>query len=156
LKVLYKVFIASAVLSLIACDTDFDEKVTDAGYYDSGPANLSSFVAVGNSLTAGYANNALYKSGQENSCPSILASRFALAGGGEPKQPMMADTYGGLLLAGNKIADPRMILGIDAEGNPKPTILDKTPTAEVTNHLSGPFNNLGLPGAKSFHLAAPG
>jgi len=156
MKVLYKVFIASAVLSLIACDTDFDEKVTDAGYYDSGSANLSSFVAVGNSLTAGYANNALYKSGQENSFPNILASRFALAGGGEFKQPMMADNYGGLLLGGNKIADPRMILGIDAEGNPNPTILDKTPTTEVTNHLSGTFNNLGVPGAKSFHLAAPG
>src|SRR5699024_12792240 len=123
LKVLYKVFIASAVLSLIACDTDFDEKVTDAGYYDSGSANLSSFVAVGNSLTAGYANNALYKSGQENSFPNILASRFALAGGGEFKQPMMADNYGGLLLGGNKISDSRIILGIECEGTSNTTLL---------------------------------
>src|SRR5690625_7907821 len=69
---------------------------------------------------------------------------------------MMADNYGGLLLGGNKIAEPRMVLGFDADGNAAPTVLDETPTTEVTNHLSGTFNNLGVPGAKSFHLAAPG
>jgi hypothetical protein len=30
------------------------------------------------------------------------------------------------------------------------------PTTEVTAHLPGSFNNLGVPGAKSFHLLAPG
>jgi len=156
MKLLHKIFIASAFLALVACETDFDNKVTDEGFYNSGSADVSAFVAVGNSLTAGYADNALYKTGQENSFPNILASRFAFVGGGEFKQPMMADNYGGLLLGGNKIAEPRMVLGFDADGNAAPTVLDKTPTTEVTNHLSGTFNNLGVPGAKSFHLAAPG
>src|SRR5699024_10623839 len=150
------IVIASACLALVACETDFEDKVTDEGFYDSGSANLSAFVAVGNSLTAGYADNALYKTGQENSFPNILASRFAFAGGGEFKQPLMADDIGGLLLGGNEIASPRMVLSFDAEGEAFPTVLDKTPTTEVTNHLSGTFNNLGVPGAKSFHLVAPG
>jgi hypothetical protein len=34
--------------------------------------------------------------------------------------------------------------------------LDATPTTEVTNILSGSFNNMGVGGAKSFHLVAPG
>lgn len=156
MKSIYKIFIASAFLALVACETDFEDKVTDEGFYDSGSANLSAFVAVGNSLTAGYADNALYKTGQENSFPNILASRFAFAGGGEFKQPLMADDIGGLLLGGNEIASPRMVLSFDAEGEAFPTVLDKTPTTEVTNHLSGTFNNLGVPGAKSFHLVAPG
>lgn len=156
MKILYKIFIASAALSLIACSADFDDKVTDAGFYDSGTADVSAFVAVGNSLTAGYADNALYKSGQENSFPNILASRFEFAGGGEFTQPLMADNYGGLLLEGNVIAEPRMVLSFDAEGNAAPTVLDRKPTTEVTDHLSGPFHNMGVPGAKSFHLVAPG
>lgn len=156
MKILYKIFIASAFLTLVACDTDFDDKVTDAGFYDSGTADVSAFVAVGNSLTAGYADAALYKSGQEYSFPNILASRFEFAGGGTFTQPLMADNYGGLLFQGQKIAQNRMVLGFDAEGNPAPTELDAVPTTEVTDHLSGPFHNMGVPGAKSFHLVAPG
>src|SRR5699024_11784538 len=117
------IVIASACLALVACETDFEDKVTDEGFYDSGSANLSAFVAVGNSLTAGYADNALYKTGQENSFPNILASRFAFAGGGEFKQPLMADNYGGLLLGGNKISDSRIILGIECEGTSNTTLL---------------------------------
>ncbi len=156
MKLLYKAFIASAALALVACDTNFDDRVTDEGFYTSGSADLSTFVAVGNSLTAGYADNALYKSGQENSFPNILASRFEFAGGGEFKQPLMKDNYGGLLLQGVQITDNRMVLSFDEEGNPAPTVLDATPTTEITEHLSGPFNNLGVPGAKSFHLLANG
>lgn len=153
MKIIYKTFIASALLTLVAC-TDFDDKVTDDGFYDSGSADLSSFIAVGNSLTAGYADNALYKSGQEHSFPNILNSRFQFAGGGDFKQPLMADNLGGLLLQGEQISDNRMILSFDAEGNPAPTVLEGTPTTDITNHLSGPFHNMGVPGAKSFHLVA--
>ena len=48
----------------------------------AGSANFSKYVALGNSITAGYADNALYREGQDNSYPSILAHQFALAGGG--------------------------------------------------------------------------
>lgn len=156
MKIIYKAWIASVLLTLIACDTDFKDKVTDEGYYDNGGADFSSFIAVGNSLTAGYADNALYKLGQENSFPNILASRFEFAGGGKFTQPLMADNYGGLLLQGQQITNNRMVLSFDAEGNPAPTVLEGTPTTEITDLLSGPFHNMGVPGAKSFHLVAPG
>lgn len=155
MKILHKIFIASAFLSLVACDTDFDDKVTDAGFYDSGTADVTAFVAVGNSLTAGYADAALYRTGQEYSFPNILASRFAFAGGGDFTQPLMADNYGGLLFQGQKIAQNRMVLTFE-DGSPAPKELDAEPTTEVTDHLSGPFHNMGVPGAKSFHLLANG
>ena len=42
----------------------------------SGLANFSTFVAVGNSLTAGYTDAALFKIGQENSLSNILATKI--------------------------------------------------------------------------------
>lgn len=156
MKLRYKALILSAAIALVACETDFKDKVTDAGFYHSGEADLSTFVAVGNSLTAGYTDNALYKDAQNYSYPNILASRFAFAGGEDFKQPMMDDNYGGLLLNGQKLADTRMVLSFDAEGNANPTNLDAEPTTDITNTLSGPFNNMGVPGAKSYHLVAKG
>src|SRR5690606_30571774 len=108
----------------------------------------------GNSLTAGYADNALYITGQQNSFPNILAQQFALVGGGAFTQPLMADNAGGLLLNGTQITGNRRVLAIGADG-PSPAVYGGTSTTEVTNKLTGPFNNMGTPGAKSFHLLAP-
>ena len=48
---------------------------------DAGSLDLSKYVSVGNSLTAGIADGALFPAGQANSYPSILATQFAFAGG---------------------------------------------------------------------------
>lgn len=117
----------------------------------SGTADFSHYVALGNSLTAGLTDGALFIAGQRNSIPNILAQQFELAGGGEFSQPLMNDNIGGLLLQGNVIQPPRLIF--DGSG---PARISATPTTEITNVLSGPFNNMGVPGAKSFHLLAPG
>lgn len=148
-------FVASAAF-FASCEVDFDEPITDEGFYTTGEAIMSSFVAVGNSLTAGYADGALYITGQENSYPNILANQFALAGGGAFTQPLVDDNLGGLLLSGNQIAENRFVLAVDANGNPGPARLSGTPTTDVANGLASPFNNMGIPGAKSFHLVAPG
>src|SRR5690606_33662177 len=139
---------------MVACEPEFENPVNEAGTYTSGEANFSNFVAVGNSLTAGYADNALYITGQQNSFPNILAQQFALVGGGAFTQPLMADNAGGLLLNGNQITGNRRVLAIGADG-PSPAVYGGTSTTEVTNKLTGPFNNMGTPGAKSFHLLAP-
>jgi len=70
-------------------------------------------------------------------------------------QPLMADNLGGLLLNGMQIANNRLVLST-VSGSPAPTLIAGTPQTEITNKLSGPFNNMGVPGAKSFHLVAPG
>ncbi|WP_415375778.1 G-D-S-L family lipolytic protein [Patiriisocius sp. Uisw_017] len=150
-----KFMIGFAAIGLVSCEPEFDTPVEEE-FYTNGDADFSNYVAVGNSLTAGFADGALYITGQENSYPNIMAQQFALAGGGQFTQPLMADNLGGLLLNGIQVNDNRLVLSADAQGNPGPTVLEGTPTTEVTTSATGPFNNMGVPGAKSFHLSAPG
>ena len=156
MKNVLKIFIGVLAIGFASCEPEFETPITDEGFYDSGDANLTTFVAVGNSLTAGFADSALYITGQENSYPNILAGQFALAGGGTFTQPLMSDNLGGLKLNGTIVAENRFVLSVDEMGNPFPNRLAGDPTTEVTTSATGPFNNMGVPGAKSFHLVAPG
>ncbi len=151
-----KFLIGLATIGLVSCDAEFENSVSDDGFYSNGTADFSNYVAVGNSLTAGYADGALYITGQENSYPNIMAQQFAFAGGGEFTQPLMNDNTGGLLLGGNQVFENRFVLAVDADGNPGPVRLEGTPTTTVSGSAVGPFNNMGVPGAKSFHLSANG
>lgn len=142
-------------LTFVACNSDdepfVDPNSTDGTPLTAGTADFSKYVALGNSLTAGYSDGALFIAGQQGSYPNILASQFALVGGGEFKLPLMADNTGGLLLGGTQIAGTRLYFNGSA-----PASVPGPPTTDITNVLSGPYNNMGVPGAKSFHLLAPG
>lgn len=144
-----------ASLAFVACNND-DEVTIDSNSSDgkpltAGTADVTKYVALGDSYAAGYSDNALFSLGQEGSYANIIAKQFALAGGGEFKTPLMADNVGGLLLGGNVIAGPRLYFNGSA-----PVSVSGKPSTEVTTKLTGPFNNLGVPGAKSYHLVASG
>ncbi|HET8854875.1 MAG TPA: G-D-S-L family lipolytic protein [Salinimicrobium sp.] len=149
-------YIGLLALGLISCEPEFENPVDEPGFYTSGEANFTTYVALGNSLTAGYADAALYLTGQKNSYPKILSEQFAKVGGGDFTQPLVDDNTGGMLLNGEPFFPNRLVLSFDAEGNPVPAPYNGTPTTEITDILSGPFNNLGVPGAKSYHLLAGG
>ena len=151
-----KFMIGLLAIGLVSCEPEFENAVTDEGFYDAGDADFSNYVSLGNSLTAGYADGALYRSGQEDSYPNIMAEQFGFVGGGDFTQPLTSDNFGGLLYGGVQISGNRLVLSADENGNPFPTPLDGTPTTDVTTSAAGPFNNMGVPGAKSFHLVTPG
>ena len=151
-----KFMIGLLAIGLVSCEPEFENAVTDEGFYDAGDADFSNYVSLGNSLTAGYADGALYMSGQKDSYPNIMAEQFGFVGGGDFTQPLTSDDLGGLLLGGVQITGNRLVLSADENGNPFPTPLDGTPTTDVTTSATGPFNNMGVPGAKSFHLVTPG
>lgn len=140
-------------LTFVACNSDDEGDSTSVEDLPltAGSADFSKYVALGNSLTAGYSDNALFIAGQENAYPKLLADQFALVGGGEFKIPYMNDNFGGLLLGGNLIAGPRLIFN----GTAPIPLPGAMPSTEISVPLTGPFNNLGVPGAKSFHLLAP-
>ena len=136
-------------LGLAGCQPEIEAPATSAG-----SASFSSYIAVGNSLTAGYADGGLYREGQLNSYPSILASQFAKVGGGSFVQPLFTETQsngsGYLRLA-----------GFSATGSPL--------TAPVTTNLAlrslspvlytqflEPVNNLGVPGIRMSDINTPG
>jgi hypothetical protein len=123
----------------------------------SGDADFSNYVAIGPSFTAGITDNGLFIAAQENSFPNILSKKFAFVGGGDFVQPMTSDNFGGLALNGTRIADPRLVFG---GAGPVPLESVTGPVTVTTdlaiNNPTGPFNNLGVPGAKSFHFLANG
>lgn len=144
-------------LFLIACEDDTTpiDNTTEPVEYTSGTADFSNYVAVGNSLTAGFSDNALFVASQEASFPNMLATNFALVGGGSFDIPFMADNLGGMTLQGTPIAGNRLILAFTADG-PSPVAVSGQGSTEVSSKLSGSFNNMGVPGAKSYELLAPG
>mgnify|MGYP001628069670 CR=1 FL=1 len=147
-------------LFLIACEEDTvvpEPAGPDPVEYTSGTADFSNYVAVGSSLTAGYSDNALFVDGQTASFPNMLASNFALAGGGSFEIPFMADNLGGMTLGGNPIPGfgNRLILSF-LGASPSPVPVQGQGSTEVSQKLSGTYNNMGVPGAKSYELLAPG
>ncbi len=149
--------IFASILFLFSCESEFESSVEDNEVYRTGEADFSNYVSLGNSLTAGFADNALYIESQQNSYPNILAQQFSLVGGGEFTQPLMNDNVGGLLVNGNPLPGfgPRLVLSTQS-GSPFPAPLDGTPSTDIGNIVQGPINNLGVPGAKSFHLGLNG
>lgn len=138
-------------LTFMACNND-DNTDTEAEVpVVPGSAVFTKYVALGDSFAAGYSDNALFKKGQEGAYTNILAQQFVAAGGGAFTTPLMNDNLGGLLLGGNVIAGTRLYFNGQA-----PVNVAGKPTTEVTAHLTGTFGNLGVPGAKSYHLIAAG
>lgn len=117
----------------------------------AGNADFSKFVSIGASFTAGFSDGSVFLAAQSRSFPSIMANMMANVGGGTFTQPLVADNIGGLTLGGQQISNPRLFFN-----GAGPAVLPGTPGTEVSNILTGPFNNMGVPGAKSFHMVAPG
>ncbi|MDD2673693.1 MAG: G-D-S-L family lipolytic protein [Flavobacterium sp.] len=144
-----------ASLAFVACNNE-DEVIADANSSDGQPltaglAVVTKYVALGDSYAAGFSDNALFIEGQKGSYANIIGQQFALTGGGEFKTPLMADNVGGLLFGGNVILNQRLFFnGVG------PALVAGRPSTEVTTKLAGPFSNLGVPGAKSYHLVAQG
>lgn len=145
-----KMLLLVSLTFMAACNSD-DNNAPEEVPVTPGSAVLTKYVALGDSFAAGYSDNALFKKGQENSYVNILAQQFVAAGGGAFTQPLMNDNIGGLLLGGNVVAGTRLYFNGQA-----PVNVSGKPTTEITSHLTGIFNNMGVPGAKSYHLVAPG
>ncbi|WP_027383073.1 SGNH/GDSL hydrolase family protein [Epilithonimonas caeni] len=151
MKKLYISTLAATLLLTASCETDFDNSTEDV-VVTSGEANFSKYVSLGNSLTSGYRDGALYIDGQNESYPSMLAMQMKLAGGGEFKQPMMPNNTGGFV--GLPGFGGKYTLQV-VSGSLSP--VQSAAAAALDNITSGgPYQNMGVPGAKSFHLVAPG
>lgn len=156
------------LLSFTACN-EIEDVLADNNIFPaeelpeltSGTANFSNYVAIGASFTAGYTDGAVFIAAQENSFPNILSKEFAKIGGGNFAQPLMNDNTGGLLIGTTPVAAYRLIFNgsgpqrlndfLTGVGAPTPPI-----TTDASVNLGSSFNNVGVPGAKSFHVTFPG
>jgi len=155
-------FLLSTLLVFTACDTE-DELIQERLEENPQPGeatlsgspgsvNFSKYVAVGNSLTAGLMDAALYNSGQANSFPNILANHLDAVEGiniGAFNQPDINSTNGFNIVV-NDLNDPsgqiagRFLLDLSIPG-PTPT-LGELPTPYTGDRNA--LNNFGVPGAR--------
>tara|TARA_R110002050_G_scaffold110892_1_gene223551 strand:+ start:42713 stop:44341 length:1629 start_codon:yes stop_codon:yes gene_type:complete len=155
------ILLTAVSFAFLACndieDIDRVEAVFELPELTAGSADFSNYVSLGNSLTAGFTDNALFIASQQNSLPNLLSQKFALVGGGNFTQPLMNDNFGGIAVGGNRILQPRLVFGGAGPVPLEDLIGTVTVSTDlVVNNPTGPFNNMGVPGAKSFHLLAPG
>lgn len=130
----------------------------------AGSANFTKYIAIGNSITAGFQAGALFDEGQENSLANILATQFECVGGGEFNQPTI-NTENGFFTGstnpvGNVVLGRLLLQGTPAI--PTPTI---STAAAIPNPGINPgfiyggdrskLNNFGVPGIVMLHLVVP-
>ena len=138
-------------LSLAGCQPTIEKPAASAG-----SADFSTYISVGNSLTAGYADGGLYREGQLNSYPSILASQFAKVGGGAFVQPLFTE-------AQSNGAGYLRLAGFTATGSPitanvttNLAVRGGTRQAPLYTKFTDPVNNLGVPGIRMADINTPG
>jgi len=121
-----------------------------------GSLDLSTYVALGNSLTAGFMDGALYTDGQNLSYPKLLANQFQTAGvgGGTFNQPDINSVNGfnstfSNIAAGVIAGRTELSLSLLA---PVPT-QGELPTAYTGDKSA--LNNFGVPGIVTAQLLTP-
>lgn len=148
-KTIIRYLVAVSVL-LGGCKPSLDEPK-----YVAGDAHFERFVAVGSSFTAGYNDGALTRAGQESSIFNILAQQFALVGGGDFKQPLLPSGNGLVVNnLGQIVGQLALSSRINCAGKADFGIENVSGNAAGLQWIGndGPYNNLGVPGAKSFQL----
>ncbi len=149
------IIVTMAVGALVSCKPDLKAPASDKGSID-----VTKYVAIGNSITSGFADGALYYEGQQVSYANLLAEQFKTVGGGDfntPWTPMGTQGIGSSLNA-------KLVLGYktDCQGvyglSPVPAAPGYGDISIFSNNISaqGPFNNMGVPGAKVTTVVYPG
>ena len=123
-----------------------------------GTADFTKYVAVGNSLTAGFMDGALYNSGQQNAFPAILAQQFRIngIGGGAFNLPDI-NSETGFNTSANRPGQPgplagRFVLNLNTESI-------ETTVGEPITPYGGDralLNSFGVPGVRAIDAVAPG
>lgn len=128
-----------ALAAVASCAPEIDNFEPKAG----SEADFSSYIAIGNSLTAGFADGGLYLEGQKVAYPNLIAEQLKSVGGGEFTSPFFDESQrngSGYI----QLAD----------------LVNGTPvTKQITDNLAyiapgklmkytGDFQNLGVPGMR--------
>ncbi len=139
-----------ALRELVEAENPLPSPVTGTpGSYD-----FSNYVSIGNSLTAGFMDGALYNSGQANSFPALLAQQLSISGvgGGDFNQPDINSENGrsGVNPQGGFFGRFELSL---SQLRPVPTV------GENVSAFGGDksaLNNFGVPGMTLLQVNDPG
>ncbi len=159
LRYFYIPFFAG-LLFLASCNPNTDDNNPKPG---AGSADFTSYVAVGNSLTAGYADGALYTSGQKVGWANLLSQQLQAVGMKTRFSIPLMPTEDGVGASEGSTGIPvlrtKFVLGYttDCLGN---KTLGPVPANPSTSQAllyyylitsvaqAGPYHNLGIPGIR--------
>ena len=129
-KMKYLFLFITAALIFAGCQDRSELVAPTAPSPVSGNANLTTYVAIGNSLTAGYQSSALYQSAQVYSYPNLIAQQV----GASFEQPLIADPgIGGQI----------KIVSLEPFVTKTEPVQGGLP---LNLNYPAPYNNLGVPG----------
>jgi len=146
-KYILNSFVAAIILFAAACKPEIE---TPAGT-TAGQANFSKYIAIGNSLTSGYADGGLYLEGQKVAYPNLIAAKMATLGGGAFTSPFFSEEH----------SNGSGYVSLTALVNGTPTltpVVDKLAIRDAAKHLdkyNGEIQNLGIPGMRVDLAFAP-
>ncbi|MBD1424530.1 SGNH/GDSL hydrolase family protein [Sphingobacterium arenae] len=109
----------------------------------SGEADFSKYIAVGNSLTAGFADGGLYLEGQQMAFPNLIAEQLREVGGRDFRSPFFAENE----------RNGSGYLQLKELVNGQPVMEDVTDNlayrepGKLSKHM-GDIENLGVPGMR--------
>jgi hypothetical protein len=138
-KNLINIVIMAFILVIVSCKPNIDIPKPS-----SGSADFSKYIAIGNSLTAGFADGGLYLDGQRVAFPNLLAEQMESVGGGEFTSPFFDDEH----------ANGSGYLKLESIQNGSPVLVnvtEKLAYRDQDNHLikyTGAIQNLGVHGMR--------
>ncbi|PRY99974.1 GDSL-like Lipase/Acylhydrolase [Marinilabilia salmonicolor] len=141
-------YFALAITFLSSCDQEADVPTPK-----SGEADFSVFVSLGDSYSAGYTDGALSRDGQESAFTTLMAANLSGLGNEGFSVPFLpAETSVGSSLEGKMELQVTQsgLAPVTTEGNPE---LLTDPSTWIND--GAPYHNVGIPGARSYHLVAP-
>lgn len=151
MKKLTFILALTGALLMAGCSLFAPEEFTmDPPAVDSGTADFSVYVSIGNSLTAGYQSGALFESTQQYGYAMQLADAMGVA---SFEVPWIADP--GIYDAELELGHLQVVF--DDDGNaglaPIPWEGISSPLELLLNaDLTGPYHNMGVPGSTAYDL----
>lgn len=129
---LFFVTLLTGILAISSCEKNPGDNDPPA----TGELDFTRYVALGNSLTAGVSNGALYEAAQRNSFPNLVARMVEMT---DFQQPIMADSgFSFLPTEGRIVINPlTMNIRFSQAGT------------EANANLERAFNNLGIPAIRT-------
>ncbi len=121
--------------------------------FDANGLDFSNYVAIGTESSAGYMDGALFNDGQKNSFAAIMANQFLYVGGGEFTQPLFNSTtgYGTLSNAKLNLTNKTFCNGTTTL-SAQNVAQQGDASIDVYIGSQGPFNNMSVPGMKSYQV----
>lgn len=140
-----KLYVGLAAIALVtSCKPEISREFEPT---NTGNADFSKYIAVGNSLTAGFADGGLYLEGQQVAFPNLLAEQMKSHGGGEFITPFFSEAQsngsGYLRLASLENGRPVTESVTDKLAYTGAGVLAKATETEISN--------LGVPGMRLDH-----